>query len=109
MGAMSIEGPPPKPTPLAGRLPPLDDRHGRRVIVVVMKMTYAVSPAGVSRPVLGAPVRLADERVSDEPNAGLRCPGDLVDEKPGADVILLGTAHPPRDRVVTEMEVSLRV
>jgi hypothetical protein len=97
-------------TPFTARCVPMDDRHGRELLVVILKMAYDVSPSGRCRPLLGgAPVRLTDERVSGAAESSLRYPGDLLDDKPGADVILAGTARPPADRAVTEMDVSLRV
>jgi len=87
----------------------MDDREGREVIVVIAKMTWAVSPLGaasIARPI--SPVRLADERVSDATHASLRLPSDAIEEKPGTDVLLVGTAY-PMQAGATEQLVSLRV
>lgn len=88
----------------------MDDRSGRDVMVVIAKLTYAVAPTGqVSLAVPPSPIRAADVPSSDKPNASIRYPSDLVDDKPGTDVVLLGTAYPPRGREVTDQIVSLRV
>jgi hypothetical protein len=97
-------------TPMTARCEPMDDRSGRDVMVVIAKLTYAVSPAGnVSLAVPPSPIRAADVPSSDRPNASIRYPSDLVEEKPGTDVVLLGTAYPPRGREVTEQIVNVRV
>lgn len=68
------------------------DRSGRDVVIVVAKMAYEVSIAGDVRRVL-APVRPA--RVLD-PGGGLRFVDDFdADDKPGTDLGLVGSAHPP--------------
>jgi hypothetical protein len=88
----------------------MDDRSGRDVMVVIAKLTYAVSPGGtVSLAVPPSPIRAVDVPTSDRPNASIRFPSDLADDKPGTDVVLVGTAYPPRGKEVTEQIVSLRV
>ncbi len=97
-------------TPMTVRCVPLDDRHGRAVIVVIAKVTYAVTPSGVG--LLAAeqpPIRMSDEHVGVGPWSSVRLPSDFVDEKPGTDVLLVGSAYPPADRAVTDMTVSLRL
>lgn len=97
-------------TPMAVTCIPMDDRHGREVAVVIMKMAYDVSPAGVIRAVLfGAPIRASDVPAGEGPWASIRYPSDLVDDKPGTDVIVVGTAHPPPGVSVTEQDVSVCV
>ncbi len=90
------------------RCVPMDDRAGREVLVVMAKMTWSLSATGVAtiaRPI--SPVRIFDVPRSDAAFASLRHSSDAVEEKPGTDVLLLGTAYPPRD--TTKMNVSLRV
>ena len=108
-------------TPMSVGCVPLDDRHGREVMVIIMKMTYEVSPASEIRAVLfGTPIRVNDVTVSEARSTmgaplpsprwpSIRYPSDLVDEKPGTDVVLVGTAYPPPGRAVTEQDVSIRV
>lgn len=96
--------------PMTARCLPMDDRSGRDVMVVIAKLTYAVAPSGsVSLAVPPSPIRAVDVPTSDRPNASIRYPSDLVEEKPGTDVVLVGTAYPPRGKEVTEQIVSLRV
>jgi hypothetical protein len=88
----------------------LDDRSGRQVLVVIAKMTFQVGLAGeiavAARP---SPVRDEDEWLGEPLASSLRYPSDLVPEKPGTDVLLLGTALPPADRAVTSIDVRLLV
>lgn len=75
------------------------DRHGNDVAVYVAKMAYSAIPAGDRCRVTLAfrPVRWSD--ISDGHGA-LTFPSDLVEQKSGTDVGLIGTAHPPRGKVV---------
>lgn len=91
------------------RCVPMDDRAGREVLAVIAKMTWAVSPTGVAtiaRPI--SPVRIYDVYRSEGAYPSLLFASDAVEEKPGTDVLLTGTAHPPRGDT-TKMNVSLRV
>jgi hypothetical protein len=97
-------------TPMEVRCLPMDDRHGGAVLVAIAKVTYEVSKIGVTlRAHPPQPIRLADEYTLDAPFASIKYPSDWVDEKPGTDVIVVGTALPPENRPVTEMDVSVRV
>lgn len=105
---MDLDGRCDNRTPLVVRCLPLDDRHGRPVVAVIAKATFAVSPQGFcelcDEP---RPIRCHDEWCSPAPRASLRFPSDAVDEKPGTDVLLIGTAQPPNASAAV-MEVSLR-
>jgi hypothetical protein len=93
----------------AARCVPSVDRHGRDVIVVVAKVTLEVSIHGeVWRAAEPAPVRVRDETVAGGWSS-IRFPSDLADEKLGTDVLLVGTAHPPRREKVNEADATLRV
>jgi hypothetical protein len=50
-----------------------------------------------------------DEHTSNDEWSSVRRPSDFVDEKPGTDVLLLGTARPPAVTTTTEMDVVLTV
>jgi hypothetical protein len=54
-------------------------------------------------------VRYEDVWTGEVLASSLRYPSDLVPEKPGTDVLLLGTARPPADRTVTSIDVRLHV
>lgn len=87
------------------RCEPTTDRLGRDVAVVVAKVAYAISPAGrvtlTFRPV----------RAGSTPDGfgGVLYPDDLVDEKLGTDVALVGSAHPPRGKTVDRQLAWLSV
>jgi hypothetical protein len=94
---------------MAVRPAPMDDRHGREVLVVIAKITWAVSPLGaVSLASPQSPVRFSDVKLTDDPRGSIRYPSDLIDEKLGTDIVLLGTAYPQAEGA-TEQDVSLRV
>lgn len=89
---------------MAVRALPMTDGRGAEVAVVIAKMSYAVDAAGRAV-VASAPIRLHAVWAG----RSVRWPSDVAVEKPGTDVLLLGTAYPPAHRAVTEMYVRLRV
>lgn len=90
-------------TAMAVRCLPMDDRRGAEIVVAIAKMTYAVSALGAAR-VDYTPVRLGDAGAG----RSIRYPSDYLSEKPGTDVLLLGTAYPPSP-TATEMSVRVAV
>jgi hypothetical protein len=97
-------------TPMEVRCLPMDDRHGRAVLVTIAKITYVLSRTGVARIAADpAPIRHRDEPFDGAPYASIKYPSDWYDEKPGTDVIVIGTAIPPEGSLITEMDVSVRV
>jgi hypothetical protein len=97
-------------TPMVVQALPMEDRHGREVLVTIAKLTYAVSPQGVvTIPLDPAPLRFGDEPVSMDPWSSVRFPSDAVEHKPGTDLLLVGTAQPPPGPPVSEFDVTFRV
>jgi len=90
-----------------GRALQVTDRHGREVVVVVAKLTLAVSPMGdVAIAIPPSAVRFYPEAYE---SGGVRYPADVSDEKPGTDVILVGHATPGPASKATSMQVRVRV
>ncbi len=73
------------------RAEPTLDRSGRDVCVVVAKIAYDVALNGRVTIAFRSP-RFAN--VGDG-HGGVKYPSDLVDDKPGTDIGLVGTAFPP--------------
>lgn len=97
-------------TPMEVRCLPMEDRHGRALCVAIAKITYAVSATGHVHLAKGpSPIRIGDEPHDASPHGSTRFPHDYIDDKPGTDVIVTGTAWPPEGRAVREMVVSVRV
>ena len=57
----------------------------------------------------GSPVRFSTVPRTPDVMSSARYPDEMIPEKPGTDVLLIGTAYPPRGKRVTERVVSLRV
>jgi hypothetical protein len=99
-------------TPLVMACAPLCDRHGHDVLAIIGKLTFVLSPSGRAD-VADEPVPIfarddyAPARTPDRRWPCLRRASDLVDEKPGTDVTLCGTAYPSGRE--TSMLVALRV
>lgn len=95
-------------TPFTVSCLPLDAKSGRRILLVVAKMTYAVEGGKVRIASEQAPVRTGDVRYGDVWSS-IRYPSDYCEHKPGTDVIMIATAHPPAGQKVKQHDVSLRV
>lgn len=96
-------------TPMVVRAARMDDQHGREQLVTVAKLTWAVTPTGVVTLLQPpAPLRFVAE-TRDGPGTSVRYPDNLVQFKPGTDVVLIGTARPPAGAAVTSMDVTLQV
>lgn len=90
---------------------PVKDKYGHEYLACVLKVTFAVGPAGNVEPVSegAAEVDLVDTYNGDDPaRSSIRRPSQLFEAKPGTDVILLGSAHPPLRGNATHVDVSLR-
>lgn len=84
---------------------------GRELLVTVIKGTFSFPQSGAEAPLAPQqePVAFADT-FSGEP--GLSAPVyecDFAPRKPRCDVLLLGSAHAPGGRPVTQLPVSLQV
>jgi hypothetical protein len=86
------------------------DRHGHNVAVAIAKMSWSLLPSGQALPAVPPrPIRTALVRRGTGFWSSVRYPSDLAPDKPGTDVIVLGSAVPPEGRTVTELDVSVRV
>jgi hypothetical protein len=84
------------------------DDQGQAKLTVIVKATFTIAtPAAV------APEQLAifakDVPHDGSPETSVRFESDLVPHKPRADVVLVGRAHAPQHRPVTQLIVGLRV
>jgi hypothetical protein len=96
-------------TPMVARCVAMDDPDGREQLVTIAKVTWSVSPSGaVTLRSPPAPLRFVAE-LRDGPGTSLRYPDDRVQHRPGTDVVMIGTAHPPANQRVTVIDVVLRV
>ena len=93
-------------TAMSVRCLPMVDHRGVDVVVIVAKMAYRISPRGAVALAV-APVRITS--IPAGPRGSLHCPSDYLAEKPGTDVLMMGTAYPRPDRSATEVDVTLRV
>jgi len=71
-------------------LTPLIDKDGRNEFVVIAKATFELSPAGELAPAAAQePVTSVDEFMGEPGSSPVRTPSDLVDYKPGTDVVVV--------------------
>lgn len=89
---------------------PIRDSRGREHLLLVVKVVFAVDPSGRVQLVEDGPAPYpCDEFWGDDlMKSGIRRPSDLALEKPGTEVLLIGSAHArtPRD---THADVRLAV
>jgi hypothetical protein len=74
------------------------DKSGRDVAVCVAKLAFKVTPDG--RPTISFRPVLFGE--SADGHGAIKFPAELVDDKPGTDVGLVGHAHPQRGKPVIQ-------
>ena len=87
----------------------LDDAEGREQLVTIAKMTWAVSPEGrVSVHTPQRPVRTSSSSHAEDVRS-VRLPKDIVANKPGTDVLMVGTLTPPARSTQQQVDVRLVV
>jgi hypothetical protein len=86
------------------------DKSGQHHWVVAVKATFDIAPDGALRLAdEQQPPLLAAEYLGKPGESSVRYEADLGPMKPTTDVTVLGSAHAPRGRPATTVEVSLRV
>ena len=89
---------------------PMRDRHGYEVAVAIAKLSWQVSPLGdAALTIPQPPLRLASVPTRVIPWSSVQLPSDLVVEKPGTDVLVVGSAHPPAGTDADHHDVSVWV
>jgi len=97
-------------TPFAAERGWVRDRDGAEVWLVAVKATFAIRPDGTTDvakeqpPVLRLP-----EHHGDPGRSSVKYDADLVLTKRTTDVIVVGHAHAPQGRPVTQLDVGFRV
>lgn len=97
-------------TPYAAERNWIRDARGVHWYLVAVRGTFSIDPRG--RPTLAdeqLPPILAPEHVGKPGESSLRYDSDLLEHKPGTDVVVLGSAHAPRGRPAATVPVVLRV
>lgn len=86
------------------------DKHGGRHWVVAVRATFDIHPDGSTTVAAEQPEPLLTPEYRGDPGASsLLYEADLVDEKPGTDVIVNGSAHAPQGKPCTQVNVGLRL
>jgi hypothetical protein len=98
-------------TPMAVRCAVMDDPTGREMVVTIAKLSWRVSRDGeiTLRVPPASPRLVAPRRAGPEHARSLAFPDDGVQQRPGTDVVMLGTAQPPAAGSVNVVDVVLRV
>jgi hypothetical protein len=86
------------------------DEHGVHWYLIAVRGTFTIGPRG--RPALHdeqPPPILAPEYTGTPGESSLRYDSELLERKPGTDVVVLGSAYAPRGRPASTVPVILRV
>jgi hypothetical protein len=95
-------------SPFKAALSMLADRDGIDTLFAIVKGTFTLDPT----PRLAeeqVPVTMAPEHHGDPATTSIKRPSDVSLQKPGTDVVLLGSAHAPEGRTTRVMDASLAV
>ncbi|HEV8263939.1 MAG TPA: DUF2169 domain-containing protein [Gemmatimonadales bacterium] len=94
-------------TPFQGAISLMPDVEGIDTLFAVVKATLLLGER-LSLAEKQLPVTLSDEYHGEPGKSSIKNPSNVSLTKPATDVLLLGTAYPPRGRPVTQMDVSLK-
>ncbi len=97
-------------TPFAAATHVQLDAEGQEVLLLVVSASFeaAISenPLEIAEDQL--PVCLSDEAFGDPARSSTRYEADIAREKPGFEVIVLGTAHAPNDQPTERLAIGLK-
>ena len=97
-------------TPFAAERGWVRDRDGAEVWLVAVKCTFDIKPDGSTELSADQPPPLRVPEYHGEPGtSSLKYEADLVLTKTTTDVTVVGQAHAPGGRPVTELDVGFRV
>src|SRR4051794_14497810 len=91
------------------RLFPGMNPNGGECVVALVKGTFALNSGGALTPVAEpVPIVEGDVPFGEPGQSSLRYANDLVPEKKGTDVVLIGHAQAPGGHEATELDVTLQ-
>ena len=97
-------------TPFAAERGWVRDRNGAEIWLVAVKCTFDIKPDGSTVVSDDQPPVLQIPEYTGEPGkSSLRYESDLVLTKKTTDILLLGQAHAPGGKAVTELDIGFRV
>ncbi len=86
-----------------------EDLQGRAKLSVIVKCSFVIENGKAVASNEQVAVFTSDQHYRDDPEAPVRFESDAVPFKPSADIVLVGAAHAPNKRPVTQMDAVLRV
>jgi hypothetical protein len=96
-------------TPFPADIVLWEDLQGQAKLTVILKATFEIKKGKAVQRAEQLPIFTTDQHYRDDPLAPIRFETDRVPYKPLADVVLVGQAHAPLKRPVTQLDASLRV
>jgi hypothetical protein len=95
-------------TPFEGMIIPAPDPEGVETIYTIIKGTFRLGRSVAIADVQVPPV-IAEEYLGEPGRSSLKRASDISLVKPSTDVLLLGSAHAPSGKAVSELDVSVTV
>ncbi len=86
-----------------------EDLQGLAKLTVIVKATFEIQKGKAVVAATQVPVFTSDEHYREDLNAPVRFESDKVPVKPLADIVLVGKAHAPGQRPVSQLDAMLRV
>jgi hypothetical protein len=97
-------------TPFTAEAIPFKGPDGNAFVTLIVKGTFTVSPANkVKIADDQLPIAFGDTPYDAQQGGLLKFEADIAPFKPRADIVLVGHAHAPAGRAVTQIDISLRV
>jgi hypothetical protein len=93
-------------TPFAAEFDVLPDAHGVDTLYLTIKASFDLAPRIAVSP-HQREILACDVHWGEPDRTSLRYPSERHLSKPGTDVVVIGSAHAPRHRPVTTLDVSL--
>jgi hypothetical protein len=95
-------------TPFSCELLPMTEKNGASILRIVLKGTYQIGKDGKLEVAKEHPPAVMEDTYYGEPGkSAVKYESDIVLCKPRTDLLIIGQAHAPRGRPVTQMDIEL--
>ena len=96
-------------TPFAVSAVAWEDLQARPMVTVIVKCSFSIKKGKAVLASTPIPVYSYDQHYRDNPEAPIRFESDNIPFKPRADIVVVGSAHAPGKRAVTQLDATVRV
>jgi hypothetical protein len=97
------------PTPFEVTAVPLMGPADRNTMTIIVKATFTIENGSVDLSPEQEPIAFGDHFYARDQGGGILYESDIVPFKPGADIVLSGSAYAPQGLAVDKVDVTLKV